>query len=67
MPLVGVLVLRAWAIPVGALAWTGLLLLGTIEMTDIPLAVALAGPNVAIGVFARWLVTCPLRRYRVVI
>ncbi len=39
--LIGLLVGRAWAIPAGALAWAGLLLLlGAIGAADIPAAAA---------------------------
>jgi hypothetical protein len=63
MLLVGLVLGRAWAVPVGAVAWAAVLLFaGTIGVADVPLAAALAGANVAVGVIARWVVAWPWRR-----
>jgi hypothetical protein len=65
MLLVGLLVGRAAAVPVGAGLWAAvLLLIGTIGIADVPLAAALAGANVAVGAIVRWLAVWPLRRLR---
>ena len=67
MLLVGLLVGRVWLVPLAAVAWAGVLLLGgTIGLADAPLAAGLAGANVAVGALVRWAVVWPLRRLRAV-
>ena len=54
MLLAGLLIGRGWAVPVGALAWAGLLLVtGTIDPGDLSLAALLGGVNTAVGVVVR--------------
>jgi hypothetical protein len=63
MLLIGLVIGRKWAIPVGALGWAALVAASVpISPSDIPLAVALGAANVAVGVFARWFVAWAIRR-----
>jgi hypothetical protein len=63
MLLVGLVIGRWWAIPVGALGWAALVVVAVpISAGDIPLAVALGAANAAVGVFARWAVVWTIRR-----
>jgi hypothetical protein len=49
--ILGLLTQRLWAIPVGALVWTILLLaLGTAGLSQLPLTAGLAAANLAVGV-----------------
>jgi hypothetical protein len=62
MLLVGLVVGRRWAIPPGAVGWAlTLAIAGTIGVADIPLAAALGGANVAVGVLVRRAVARMLR------
>jgi hypothetical protein len=57
MWLVGLAIGRWWAIPVGAVAWTVLVVLALpIAVSDLPIAAALGAANVAVGVLLRWTV-----------
>jgi hypothetical protein len=65
MLLVGFVVGRAWIVPLGAAAWTGLLLLtGTIDVADVPAAALLGGVNTLVGVALHRAMTFPFRRHR---
>jgi hypothetical protein len=65
MLLVGLVIGRKWAIAVGGLAWAALVAVSVpIAATDVPLAAALGAANVAVGVFARWVVVWAMRHPR---
>jgi hypothetical protein len=65
MLIVGLNVGRLWAIPVGALAWAGLVLASSATgVTDVVLAGALGAANVAVGVLVRGAVGRIVRRPR---
>jgi hypothetical protein len=65
MLLVGLVVGRRWAIPLGAVGWVvTVVMAGTIGVADIPLAAALGAANVAVGVLARWAIEWMLGRGR---
>ncbi len=65
MLLVGLLTRRLWLIPVGAVAWGGLLLAaGLVHIGGFPLAAFVGGANMAIGVLIHRAVAWPLRRTR---
>jgi hypothetical protein len=54
MLVVGLVLGRVWAIPLGAVGWAGVLLVSaTISPVDVPVAAALAAANVAVGVLGR--------------
>jgi len=54
MLLFGLAIGRWWAIPLGALGWTILLLVAVpISFGDLPLAAALGAANTAVGVVTR--------------
>jgi hypothetical protein len=62
MLLVGLVAGRRWAIPLGAVGWAlTLVIAGTIEVADIPLAAALGAANVAVGVLVRRAIARMLR------
>jgi hypothetical protein len=55
MLLLGLVVGRRWAIPLGAVGWAvTVLMAGTIGVADVPVAAALGAANVAVGVLVRW-------------
>jgi hypothetical protein len=57
MLLVGLAIGRWWAIPVGAVAWTVVVVLSvSIAPGELPAAAALGAANVAVGVLVRWTV-----------
>lgn len=57
MLLVGLVLGRWWAIPLGGVAWAVLVVLAvSIAPADVPLAAALGAANVAVGVLVRWAV-----------
>ena len=57
MLLVGLVVGRWWAIPLGAAAWAVLVVIAaSISPGDVPVAAALGAANVAVGVLVRWAV-----------
>jgi hypothetical protein len=63
--LVGLVVGRAWVVPLGAAAWAGLLLLtGTIVVADVPAAALLGGVNTLVGIALHRVLTLPFRRHR---
>ena len=65
MLLVGLVVGRLWAIPLGAVGWALLLLVtGVLAVGDAPLAMFLGGANVAVGIAVQRFVGWPLRRLR---
>jgi hypothetical protein len=65
MLLVGLVVGRAWIVPLGAAAWAGLLLLtGTLDPADVPAAGLLGGVNTLVGVGLQRALTFPFRRHR---
>jgi hypothetical protein len=65
MLLVGLVVGRAWIVPLGALAWAGLLLAsGTIGVADVPVAALLGGVNTAVGAALHWALLRPFRQLR---
>jgi hypothetical protein len=65
MLLVGLVVGRLWIVPLGAAAWAGLLLLtGTIDVADVPIAALLGGANTLVGAALHWALAAPFRRYR---
>jgi hypothetical protein len=55
MLLVGLVIGRWWAVPLGGVAWAALVA-ASIAPGDVPLAAALGAANVAVGVLARWAV-----------
>jgi hypothetical protein len=62
MLLVGLVVGRRWAIPLGAAGWAvTVMIAGTIGVADIPLAAALGAANVAVGVLVRRVIARTLR------
>ncbi len=62
MLLFGLAIGRWWAIPIGALGWTILLLVGVpTGLTDLPVAAALGAANTAIGVGTRLALGLALR------
>jgi hypothetical protein len=62
MWLAGLAIGRWWAIPVGAIGWTLLVVLSVpIAPGETPAAAALGAANVAVGVFARWTVARVVR------
>ena len=51
---VGLALGRWWAVPVGAVLWTLLVVIAVqINLGDVPLAAALGGANTAVGVLLR--------------
>lgn len=63
MLLVGLVVGRWWAIPLGGVAWALLVAFAaSLASGDIPLAAALGAVNVAVGVLARWAAVWTARR-----
>jgi hypothetical protein len=67
MLLIGLLVGRWAAVPLGGLGWAGVLLVaGTIGWDSVAAAVVVAAANAALGVIARQGVGMVLRRLRAV-
>lgn len=67
MLVVGLVIGRLWAIPLGGLAWGALLLAtGVLGVSGFAFAVVLGGANVAAGVLVHRLVAWPFRRPRAV-
>jgi hypothetical protein len=65
MLLVGLVVGRVWIVPLGAAAWAGLVLLtGTIDVADVPIAALVGGVNTLVGVTVHWALAYPFRRHR---
>jgi hypothetical protein len=65
MLLVGLLIGRSWAIPVGAVAWGVVLLVtGVVTIGDVPLAAVVGGANTAVGVLVHRAAVWPFRRAR---
>jgi hypothetical protein len=65
MLVVGLVVGRPWIVPLGAIAWAGLLLAsGTIGVADIPAAALLGGVNTAAGAALHWALVRPFRQRR---
>jgi hypothetical protein len=65
MLLVGLVVGRAWIVPLGAAAWAGLLLLsGTVDVAGVPAAALLGGANTLVGVVLHRVLAFPFRRHR---
>jgi hypothetical protein len=65
MLLVGLVVGRAWIVPLGAAAWAGLVLnTGAIDVGDVPAAALLGGVNTLVGVALHRALTLPFRRHR---
>lgn len=63
MLLVGLVVGRFWAIPLGAVAWGVLLVAtGVAGIGDVPFGLLLGAANVAVGVLAHRLIAWPLGR-----
>ncbi len=63
MLLVGLVIGRWWAIPLGAVGWAATVLIaGTIGVDEIPAAAVFGAANVAVGVLVRWVVALALRQ-----
>ena len=57
MLLVGLAIGRCWTVPLGAVAWTVLVVLAVpIATSDLPRAAVLGAASVAVGVLVRWAV-----------
>lgn len=57
MLLVGLVVGRWWAMPLGGVCWAMLVVLAvSIAPSDVPLVAALGAANAAVGVLVRWAV-----------
>jgi hypothetical protein len=63
MLLVGLIIGRAWVVPLGAVAWAALVLVvGSIDAADLPVAALLGGVNALVGVAVHRVLLLPLKR-----